>query len=56
MPHETLHLEKSDNILVVTLNRPEKKNAISPKMAQELESLFHSLGHHGGGVRAMVAQ
>ncbi len=54
MPHETLHLEKIDNVLVVTLNRPEKKNAISPKMAQELESLFHSLGHHGGGVRAMV--
>lgn len=56
MPYETLLLEKKENILIVTLNRPQKKNAISPKMAQELASLFHSVGHHGSSAGAMVLQ
>ncbi len=54
MPYETLILEKKETVLIVTFNRPDKKNALSPQVAKELESLFHSVGHHGNSARAMV--
>jgi methylglutaconyl-CoA hydratase len=36
----TLHLEFSGNIATITLNRPEKRNAISAEMMAELVSAF----------------
>ena len=54
MPYDVINLEKKDNVLIVTLNCPEKKNVVSPQLVKELESVFHSLGHHGRGVGAMV--
>ena len=36
MNYETVILEKKENIATLTLNRPEKLNAITPRMTQEL--------------------
>ena len=38
MNYEAIILEKKENIATITLNRPEKLNAISPQMTQELIS------------------
>jgi methylglutaconyl-CoA hydratase len=40
MPFTTLHLEFTGDIAMITLSRPEKRNAISPEMIAELLSAF----------------
>src|SRR5579863_6470896 len=40
MPYQTLHLEFSGEIATITLNRPEKRNAISAEMITELLAAF----------------
>jgi methylglutaconyl-CoA hydratase len=40
MPFRTLHLEFSGEIAMITLNRPEKRNAITAEMIAELFSAF----------------
>jgi methylglutaconyl-CoA hydratase len=40
MPRNTLHLEFTGEIAMITLSRPEKRNAISPEMIAELLSAF----------------
>ena len=40
MAYETLELEREGPVLRVWLNRPERRNAISPTMLQEVGDLF----------------
>lgn len=40
MPYQTLTLESSGEIATITLNRPEKRNAITPQMINELLPAF----------------
>jgi len=40
MTYRTLHLEFTGEIAMITLSRPEKRNAISPEMIAELLSAF----------------
>ncbi|MFC1864587.1 enoyl-CoA hydratase/isomerase family protein [Chloroflexota bacterium] len=40
MEYQTIILEKKDNIATVTLNRPEKLNAVNPRMYDELEDVL----------------
>lgn len=40
MPYESVKLEIADTVAVITLNRPEKRNAISHKM---IEEILHAL-------------
>lgn len=39
MPYQTIIYEKEDNIALITLNRPDSLNALSSKLAQELEQV-----------------
>ncbi len=43
MPFKTLHLEFTGEIAMITLSRPEKRNAISPEMIAELLSAFNEV-------------
>ena len=43
MPYEHIQLEKSGKVLKVTLNRPEKLNALSPQILDDFASLFDEL-------------
>jgi enoyl-CoA hydratase len=52
--YQTLFIEKdADGVAVVTLNRPEKRNAVSLQMHQELESIFVDLSNDDD-VRSIV--
>ncbi len=43
MAYENLTLERDGQIALVTLNRPEKLNAISPEMHLEMMEACHEL-------------
>jgi enoyl-CoA hydratase/carnithine racemase len=52
--YETLLIEKEpDGVAVVTLNRPERRNAVSMQMHQELENIFVDLSNDDE-IRAIV--
>ncbi len=51
--YETLLTDLSDGILTITLNRPERLNAVNEVMHGELERVFAQVGSDGD-VRAMV--
>src|SRR5580700_1267532 len=43
MPFKALHLEFTGDIAMITLSRPEKRNAISPEMIVELLTAFNEV-------------
>lgn len=51
---QTLEVARSGGILSLTLNRPHKRNAISPEMTHELETLVDWLQHNEGEVRIVT--
>lgn len=52
--YETLKLElREDGILIVSLNRPDKYNALNRKMVDELNALWDSL-HFNSAVKVVV--
>lgn len=50
MTYETITLDVSDDIATITLNRPERLNAASLQMADDINLALHNLG----GARALV--
>lgn len=44
MSYETIRAERDGPLLTITLNRPERLNAMPPKMADELGQAFYDLG------------
>ena len=53
MKYETIVLEKKENTATIILNRPEKLNAINPKMREELLDVFDVVDQDND-VRAVV--
>lgn len=51
---ETLRLERKDRALVVTVNRPDKLNALSEKVLVELKDLFRDLHRDPVGLRGVI--
>ena len=43
MNFETLKYEKEDGFVVVTMNRPERLNAMSRKLMEEFDLAFHEV-------------
>lgn len=44
MNYETIILKKEDGIATITLNRPQKRNAVNPKMLEELIDATYRVG------------
>ena len=53
MPHQNIVCERDNDIAIVTLNRPNRRNALSLELMQEL---IGCLGEIGGAreVRAVI--
>ncbi|MEA2948160.1 MAG: feruloyl-CoA hydratase/lyase [Alphaproteobacteria bacterium] len=43
MSYQTLQIEKSERVTVVTLNRPDKKNAMNPQMHEDMTAALEEL-------------
>ncbi|MFW2830331.1 enoyl-CoA hydratase/isomerase family protein [Sphingomonas sp. ID0503] len=55
--YQFLLLERRGGVLVVSLNRPDRLNALNPAVMAELTALFASLGgEEGAGIRVVVLQ
>ncbi len=54
MPDETLLVEVRDRIAVLTLNRPERLNALSPQLTEELGAAIATLAQGQEDVRCVV--
>jgi len=53
VPYENIILEIEDQVAVVTLNRPDKLNAISPELHEEIMQACRQLGEDDG-VRVVI--
>ena len=51
--YETILYEVADQIATVTLNRPEKRNAYTPQMGEEVVAAFHA-AREDASVRAVI--
>ena len=51
--YETILYEVADQIATVTLNRPEKRNAYTPQMGEEVVAAFHA-ARDDDAVRAVI--
>jgi methylglutaconyl-CoA hydratase len=54
MPYSTLNLDFANDVATVTLNRPEKRNAISPQMIQELLAALKAIEESGARVAILT--
>ena len=50
MDKNKVSIEKNDHVLIIKLNRPEKKNAFDLEMTVEGDVHFASLGNNGESV------
>jgi enoyl-CoA hydratase/carnithine racemase len=54
MEYEHILVHREDEIATVTMNRPDKRNALSTSMMHELTDAFETLGRDPQGVRAII--
>ena len=53
MPYEYIGIEKEDGVVTITLNRPEKHNALSQGLLAELRGAFDEIDS-GKTIRVVV--
>ena len=53
MDYQTIILKKEEGVAIITLNRPERLNALTPKMLEEIITVTREVGEDEG-IRAMV--
>lgn len=53
-PLEAIRLEERDHLLIVTLNRPERANAFTTRMGDELRATFEALAAAPGAYRCAI--
>src|ERR1700691_4755991 len=53
MAYETIKYEVAEQILTITLNRPDKLNAFNAAMQKELIGAFHQ-AHRDDNIRAII--
>lgn len=56
MPYETLYVTETDRVVTVALNRPERRNALNPRMIDELLAVMQALGRRSSGVMILTGR
>lgn len=56
MPYQTLYMTESDDIVTITFNRSERRNALTPQMIDELIATFDSLANRNSGVLILTGR
>ena len=51
MSYQNLIVETRDGVAVVTINRPDKLNALNDRTVDELDAAFAAIGRRRGGAR-----
>lgn len=56
MPYQTLYITEMDDIVTITLNRSERRNALTPQMIDELIATLESLADRNSGVLILTGR
>ncbi len=56
MSYQTLYVTESEKIVTVTLNRPERRNALNPQLIDELMEVFDDLSRRNSGVMILTGR
>ena len=56
MSYQTLNVTETEDIITITLNRSERRNALNPQMMDELIAIFDSLANRKSGVLILTGR
>lgn len=56
MAYQTLYVSETDKVVTVTLNRPERRNALNPQLIEELTAIIETLSHRRAGVMILTGR
>ena len=54
MSYESLHLERSGHLAILTLNRPEKLNAFDRQLTNEFHMALDEVAGEFPGIRVLI--
>jgi methylglutaconyl-CoA hydratase len=56
MAYQTLYVTEMDKVVTVTLNRPERRNALNPQLIDELTGVIDALAGRSSGVMILTGR
>ncbi len=56
MSYQTLYVTEIERVVTVTLNRPERRNALNPQLIDELIAVIDALAHRSSGVMILTGR
>ncbi len=56
MSYQTLYVTEAEKIAIVTLNRPERRNALNPQLIEELTKVIEEFGRRSSGVMILTGR